>query len=88
MGRFPPTTDPGSAHASVLVPLRLKVLPPFFGAEYVDLMDAVGEAPPQTAEEEAAEHRLLLEAKPLLRAKQPLASANIRTREREVQRVV
>jgi len=30
---------------AVLVPLRLKVLPKIFGAEYVDAMDAVGEAP-------------------------------------------
>ena len=37
---------------AVLVPLRLKVLPGFFGAENVDLMDAVGEAP--TTPEEAA----------------------------------
>jgi len=39
---------------AVLVPLRLKVLPRIFGAENVDLMDAEGEAPPQTPEEEAA----------------------------------
>ena len=41
---------------AVLVPVRLKVLPRIFGAENVDLMDAVGEAPPQTQtpEEEAA----------------------------------
>ena len=39
---------------AILVPLRLKVLPRLFGAENVDLMDAVGEAPPQTPEEEAA----------------------------------
>ena len=31
---------------AVLVPVRLKVLPRIFGAENVDLMDAVGEALP------------------------------------------
>ena len=39
---------------AVLVPVRLKVLPRIFGAENVDLMDAVGEAPPEVPEEEAA----------------------------------
>ena len=31
---------------AILVPVRLKVLPRLFGAEYVDAMDAAGEAPP------------------------------------------
>ena len=40
---------------AVLVPLRLYVLPRWFGAENVDLMDAVGEAPPPTQEEVAVD---------------------------------